>query len=94
MNIKKIQNLIKRFKNQRDTYKQSDYNETQTRIEFINPLFIAFWAIKPIWVLAFCVLSFQLKVTPRSPCSLVRRFRGGGCFVFGVYRKFRLCFLL
>ena len=41
MNIKKIQNLIKRFKNQRDTYNQSDYNETQTRIEFINPFFTA-----------------------------------------------------
>ncbi len=37
----KIKNIIKRFDNQIDRYKQSDYNETQTRIEFINPFFTA-----------------------------------------------------
>ena len=36
-----IQNLIKRFENQIDTYQKSDYNETQTRIDFVNPFFIA-----------------------------------------------------
>ncbi len=35
--LTQIPNLIKRFKNQID----SDYNETQTRIEFINPFFTA-----------------------------------------------------
>jgi len=44
----KIKNLIKRFENQIDTYKQSDYNETQTRIEFINSLFIALASVA--WV--------------------------------------------
>ncbi|MDM8558551.1 N-6 DNA methylase [Candidatus Parabeggiatoa sp. HSG14] len=39
--LTKIKNLIKRFEEQIDTYKQSDYNETQTRIEFINPFFTA-----------------------------------------------------
>jgi len=37
----KIKNLIKCFKNQIDTYKQSDYNEAQTRLDFINPFFMA-----------------------------------------------------
>ena len=36
-----IQNLIKCFENQIDTYKQSDYNEIQTRSDFIIPFFIA-----------------------------------------------------
>jgi hypothetical protein len=34
-----IQTLVERFTNQLETYQQ--YNETQTRIEFINPLFVA-----------------------------------------------------
>jgi len=37
----KIKKIIKRLENKIDTYKQSDYNETQTRIEFINPFFTA-----------------------------------------------------
>jgi hypothetical protein len=36
-----IQTLVERFTNQLETYHQANYNETQTRIEFINPLFIA-----------------------------------------------------
>ncbi len=41
MPTKKIQPLIKRFKSQQDTYKQSHYNEAQTRLDFINPFFKA-----------------------------------------------------
>ncbi|MDM8558552.1 hypothetical protein [Candidatus Parabeggiatoa sp. HSG14] len=36
-----IKTLIKRFEKQIDIYKQSDYNETQTRIDFVNPFFMA-----------------------------------------------------
>jgi hypothetical protein len=39
--LNQIKNLIKRFEQQIETYQQSNYNEIQTRIEFINPLFIA-----------------------------------------------------
>jgi hypothetical protein len=38
-----LQNIIKRFENQIDTYQQSDYNEAQTRIDFVNP-FLPHWA--------------------------------------------------
>ncbi len=31
-----IQNLIESFENQRQVYQQTDYNEAQTRIDFIN----------------------------------------------------------
>ncbi|OAD20548.1 type II restriction enzyme methylase, partial [Candidatus Thiomargarita nelsonii] len=36
-----IQTLVKRFESQKDSYKQSQYNETQTRNDFINPFFMA-----------------------------------------------------
>lgn len=36
-----IANLVDRFDNQKDTYKKSDYNETQTRRDFIDPFFEA-----------------------------------------------------
>ncbi len=36
-----IQNLVERFNLQYDSYKQSDYNETLTRRDFIDPLFKA-----------------------------------------------------
>ncbi|MEN8219893.1 MAG: TaqI-like C-terminal specificity domain-containing protein [Pseudomonadota bacterium] len=36
-----IQALVERFTSQLDTYKQSSYNETQTRTDFINPFFKA-----------------------------------------------------
>jgi len=36
-----IQSLIERFENQIDIYKRDDYNEAQTRSDFINPFFIA-----------------------------------------------------
>ncbi len=36
-----IGSLIDRFTNQLDTYQNPNYNETQTRIDFINPLFTA-----------------------------------------------------
>jgi len=36
-----IQNLIESFENQRQVYQQTDYNEAQTRIDFINPFFTA-----------------------------------------------------
>lgn len=39
--LTQIKTLIKRFENQINTYQQSDYNETQTRNEFINPFFMA-----------------------------------------------------
>lgn len=38
---KKIASLIERFDEQKDFYKRSDYNETLTRQDFINPLFKA-----------------------------------------------------
>jgi hypothetical protein len=37
----KIAELVKRFTDQYDSYKQSDYNETLTRRDFIDPLFKA-----------------------------------------------------
>jgi len=37
----KIQTLIDKFSSQKDYYKSSNYNETQTRQDFINPFFIA-----------------------------------------------------
>jgi hypothetical protein len=42
-----IKNLIKRFKNQIDTYKKSDYNEAQTRLDFLNPFFMALGFLVP-----------------------------------------------
>jgi hypothetical protein len=33
--------LVERFAEQLPSYKKSDYNETQTRLEFINPFFKA-----------------------------------------------------
>jgi type I restriction-modification system DNA methylase subunit len=39
--LNQIKNLIKRFEQQIETYQQSDYNETQTRNDFINPFFMA-----------------------------------------------------
>ncbi|MEK8016004.1 MAG: type I restriction endonuclease, partial [Candidatus Parabeggiatoa sp.] len=36
-----IQSLVERFASHLETYQQSTYLETQTRIEFINPFFIA-----------------------------------------------------
>ena len=37
--IKKIKSLVERFEEQKESYKKTDYNETQTRQDFINP----FW---------------------------------------------------
>ena len=37
----KIQELVTRFTEQIISYKKSDYNETQTRRDFIDPLFKA-----------------------------------------------------
>jgi len=37
----KIQTLIDKFSSQKDYYKSTNYNETQTRQDFINPFFIA-----------------------------------------------------
>ncbi len=37
----KIQSLVERFTSQLETYQRPNYNETQTRIDFINPLFMA-----------------------------------------------------
>ena len=37
----KIADLIERFSFQIDFYKKGDYNETQTRQDFINPFFKA-----------------------------------------------------
>jgi hypothetical protein len=39
--LKKIQELVTRFSEQLDAYKKSDYNETQTRRDFIDPFFKA-----------------------------------------------------
>ena len=36
-----IAELVERFSFQRDSYKKSDYNEAQTRQDFINPFFKA-----------------------------------------------------
>ncbi len=36
-----LETLVHRFTSQLETYHQANYNETQTRIEFINPLFVA-----------------------------------------------------
>jgi len=38
---KKITSLIERFDEQKEFYKRSDYNETLTRRDFIDPLFKA-----------------------------------------------------
>jgi hypothetical protein len=38
---KKISELVERFKEQFDSYKKADYNETQTRRDFIDPFFKA-----------------------------------------------------
>ncbi len=39
--LKKVQNLVTRFNEQLLSYKKSDYNETQTRRDFIDPFFKA-----------------------------------------------------
>lgn len=39
--FQKISNLVTRFEEQYDSYKKSDYNETQTRRDFIDPFFKA-----------------------------------------------------
>jgi len=36
-----ISSLVERFHEQLPSYKNSDYNETQTRLDFINPFFKA-----------------------------------------------------
>ncbi len=36
-----VQELVARFNEQLPAYKKSDYNETQTRRDFIDPLFKA-----------------------------------------------------
>jgi len=36
-----ISSLVQRFNEQLPSYKKSDYNETQTRLDFINPFFKA-----------------------------------------------------
>jgi hypothetical protein len=41
MPTQQIQALVKRFKTQLSTYQDSNYNEAQTRIDFINPFFTA-----------------------------------------------------
>ena len=38
---KRIAELVIRFEEQIDSYKNSDYNETQTRRDFIDPFFKA-----------------------------------------------------
>ncbi len=37
----KVSELVERFSLQIDSYKRNDYNETQTRQDFINPFFKA-----------------------------------------------------
>jgi hypothetical protein len=37
-----IAELVARFTEQIDSYKHSDYNETQTRCDFIDPFFKVF----------------------------------------------------
>jgi adenine-specific DNA-methyltransferase len=39
--LEKIAELVERFTDQYDSYKKADYNETQTRRDFIDPLFKA-----------------------------------------------------
>ncbi|MDM8558550.1 TaqI-like C-terminal specificity domain-containing protein [Candidatus Parabeggiatoa sp. HSG14] len=39
--LTKIQNLIKRFESQKGIYQQDEYSEAQTRIDFVNPFFMA-----------------------------------------------------
>ncbi len=39
--FKKISELIHRFEEHKESYKKSDYNETQTRRDFIDPFFKA-----------------------------------------------------
>ena len=39
--FKKVQELVTRFNEQLASYKKSDYNETQTRRDFIDPFFKA-----------------------------------------------------
>jgi hypothetical protein len=41
MPTQQVKTLVERLENQIDTYNKSDNNETQTRIEFINPFFTA-----------------------------------------------------
>jgi hypothetical protein len=36
-----ILELVERFKEQRDSYKSGNYNETQLRLEFLDPFFKA-----------------------------------------------------
>jgi adenine-specific DNA-methyltransferase len=39
--LQKISDLVVRFEEQYDSYTNSDYNETQTRRDFIDPFFKA-----------------------------------------------------
>ena len=39
--LKKVKDLVTRFSEQLPSYKKSEYNETQTRRDFIDPLFKA-----------------------------------------------------
>src|SRR5690554_4908111 len=39
--LNKIKSLVQRFDEQKEFYKQADYNETQTRRDFIDPFFKA-----------------------------------------------------
>jgi len=67
-----LKNLTKRFENQIDTYKQSDYNETQTRIEFINPFFTRVGGVRKFFVEAKKP-SISLKDDP-EPAYQLRRY--------------------
>lgn len=39
--LQKITSLVQRFNEQKEFYRRQDYNETLTRIDFINPFFKA-----------------------------------------------------
>ena len=45
--LKRLAHLVKRFEDQFSSYKNADYNETQTRRDFIDPFFKALgWDIE------------------------------------------------
>ena len=52
--LEKITTLVERFDEQKDFYRQSDYNETLTRRDFIDPLTSQLFSGRVIFSFSIC----------------------------------------
>jgi hypothetical protein len=65
--LRKINSLVERFEEQIKSYKKADYNETQTRRDFIDPFWKALgWGFSPIIIAKFERQLISKEVLLRS----------------------------